>query len=89
MPPFFIQQKKNRYLMKKSYLNSEINSAISLKPSMTIRLLLMVYLCRNVADTANISSKSDENWSSSSIWYAGVSSLQRDAAPINGSEIII
>jgi len=31
--------------MKKSYLNSEINPAISIKPSMTIHLLLVVLLC--------------------------------------------
>ncbi len=31
--------------MKKSYLNSERSSAVSLKPSMTIRLLLMALLC--------------------------------------------
>jgi hypothetical protein len=31
--------------MKKSYLNSERNSAVLLKPSMTIHLLLMALLC--------------------------------------------
>jgi hypothetical protein len=35
--------------MKKSYLNSERNSAVSLKPSMTIRLLLMVLFVGNIA----------------------------------------
>jgi hypothetical protein len=38
--------------MKKSYLNSERNSAISLKPSMTIRLLLMVLFVCLFADIA-------------------------------------
>jgi hypothetical protein len=46
MPPFFIHTKKrNTYLMKKSYLISERTSALSVKPSKTIRLLLMALLC--------------------------------------------
>ena len=46
MPPFFIHQKKELHnIMKKSYLNSERNPAISLKPSMTIHFSFMVLLC--------------------------------------------
>jgi hypothetical protein len=47
--------------MKKSYLNSERNSAVPLKPSMTIRLLLMVlFVClfTNTTVTAQISTLS-------------------------------
>ncbi|MBF2707119.1 T9SS type A sorting domain-containing protein [Flavobacterium soyangense] len=74
--------------MKKSYLNSERNFAVSLKPSMTIPLLLMVlFVCLfvNAGNAANISSRVSGNWSSASTWNGGVVPSSLDNVTINNT----
>jgi hypothetical protein len=77
--------------MNQTYLNSTKNTVLSLKPSKAIRLLLMVLFFvffGNVASAANISSKSDGNWSSSSTWFGGIVPSSSDNVTINNTVTI-
>ena len=91
--PILYSNQQNRLpnLMKKPYLNSKKNSALSLQPSKAIYLLLMVLffsLFGNVANAANISSRSSGNWSSPSTWVGGVVPSSSDVVSINNTVTI-